>query len=274
MRGGAQSHLMRADDEQYYVVKFQNNPQHVRVLANEFLAARLAERVGLPVPRGEVIEVGEWLIANTPELHVQLAGQKLPCRPGLQFGSRYAVDPRVGQVFDYLPEEVLPRVRNLDAFAGVLAFDKWTCNANGRQAVFCRKARERNYSAAFIDFGHCFNHGEWTFPDSPLRGVYMRNAVYAGVTGWAAFEPWLQRIEEFDEKTLWQCADGIPPEWYGADWEALERLCETLLKRRSRVRELIESFRDSSRTPFPDWGEHPRVPTDEHRSKREKAFVN
>jgi hypothetical protein len=38
MRGGAQSHLMRCDDGGYYVVKFQNNPQHLRILANEMLA--------------------------------------------------------------------------------------------------------------------------------------------------------------------------------------------------------------------------------------------
>src|SRR4030081_3163298 len=52
MRGGAQSHLMRCDDGHYYVVKFRNNPQHERVLANEFLATRLAERGGLPVAGG------------------------------------------------------------------------------------------------------------------------------------------------------------------------------------------------------------------------------
>ncbi len=39
MRGGAQSHLMRCDDSHYYVVKFQNNPQHRRVLVNELLGA-------------------------------------------------------------------------------------------------------------------------------------------------------------------------------------------------------------------------------------------
>ncbi|HVP43077.1 MAG TPA: HipA family kinase [Terriglobales bacterium] len=254
MRGGAQSQMMRADDGNYYVVKFQNNPQHVRVLANELLATRLAECIGLPVAVPEVVEVGGWLIEHTPELRVELAGQSLRCVPGLQFGSRYLVDPLAGQVFDYIPDELLERVKNMDAFAGVLAFDKWTCNANGRQAAFWRKSRERRYAAAFIDQGYCFNAGEWTFPDSPLRGVYMRNAVYAGVSGWASFEPWLERIEEFGEKTLWQCAEGIPPEWYGADWEALERLCEMLLKRRTRVRELIESFRDSSRAPFPNWG--------------------
>ena len=37
MRGGAQSHLMLGADDNMYVVKFQNNPQHMRVLANELL---------------------------------------------------------------------------------------------------------------------------------------------------------------------------------------------------------------------------------------------
>ncbi|MGH9520696.1 MAG: HipA family kinase [Terriglobales bacterium] len=50
MRGGAQSHLMRASDGHFYVVKFLNNPQHPRVLANEWLGARLAHALGLPVP--------------------------------------------------------------------------------------------------------------------------------------------------------------------------------------------------------------------------------
>jgi hypothetical protein len=253
MRGGAQSHLMRADDEQYYVVKFQNNPQHVRVLANELLASRLAERVGLPVAHGVVIEVTPWLIDNTPELHVQMAGDKLRCRAGLQFGSAYAVHPRLGQVFDYLPEQFFGRVRNLDAFAGMLAFDKWVCNSDSRQAVFYRMARERKYTAVFIDHGHCFNHREWDFPDSPLRAVFAWNAAYAQVECWRSFQPWLGRIEQFDERVGYACAEEVPPEWYGGDPDQIERLMARLLNRRARVKELITAFRDSNRNPFPNW---------------------
>src|ERR1700761_371665 len=54
MRGGAQSQLMLASDGHLYVVKFRNNPQHVRVLANELLATRLAESAGLAVPPSEI----------------------------------------------------------------------------------------------------------------------------------------------------------------------------------------------------------------------------
>ena len=253
MRGGAQAHLMRASDNNFYVVKFQNNPQHPRVLANDFIATRLAERVGLPVPQTEVIEVEDWLVQHTPELTIQLAQQTLPCQAGLQFGSRFVVDPAAGQVFDYLPELALAQVKNLAAFAGVLALDKWTCNANGRQAAFYRRGRERKYTAVFIDQGYCFNAGEWTFPDAPLRGVYLRNEVYEWVRGWESFEPWLSRVEQLDAQQIWQCAEGVPPEWYGSDFDALERLVESLVQRRARVRALITEFRNCSRRPFPYW---------------------
>jgi hypothetical protein len=35
----------------------------------------------------------------------------------------------------------------------------------------------------------------------------------------------------------------------------MEALVEKLLTRRSRIRELIEGFRNSDRRPFPKWGE-------------------
>jgi hypothetical protein len=254
MRGGAQSQLMLGADGRLWVVKFKNNPQHIRVLPNELIATRLAQAIGLTVPATDVVEVSEWLIANSPGMHVETArGHAEKYTPGLQFGSRFVGGLMPGQVVDYLPEPQLDEVRNLAEFAGMLAVDKWTGNCNGRQAVFERRPRERKYRATFIDQGFCFNAGEWTFPDSPLRGVYARNRVYAGVTGWANFEPWLSRIEEMDGDTLWNIADIVPPEWYGGDMTTIERLLEQLLRRRGRVRELIASFRDSNREPFPMW---------------------
>jgi len=253
MRGGAQAHLMRCSNGHFYVVKFRNNPQHRRVLANELLATRLAEWAGLPVPATDLVEVDEWLVEHTPELHIQLAHDVVQCEPGLHFGSRYAVDPLEGQVFDYVPAEMLGRVRNLETFAGILVLDKWTGNADGRQAAFWRKSRERKYTAAFIDQGHCFNAGEWTFPDYPLRGVYARNEVYAGVQGWESFEPWLSRVEKMEEHIVWSLARDIPPEWYGGEWDELDRLVRTLIVRRGLVRELIQAFRISARMPFPEW---------------------
>jgi hypothetical protein len=102
------------------------------------IATGLAGCAGLPLPVPEVVEVGRWLIDHTPDLHVQLAHNIVRCLAGLQFGSRYIVNPLVGRTFDYFPVEMLDRVRNLDAFAGMLALDKWMGNKDNRQVAFWR----------------------------------------------------------------------------------------------------------------------------------------
>jgi len=145
MRGGAQSHLMRCEDGGYYVVKFQNNPQGARILANELLGTRLAARMGLPTPAAAVVEVRENLIEHTDDLVIQLGRGRTRCRAGLQFGSRYPGSPADTVVYDFLPDEQLREVVNLADFCGMLVFDKWTCNTNGRQAVFFRAHAESRY---------------------------------------------------------------------------------------------------------------------------------
>jgi len=254
MRGGAQGQLMLGADGHVYVVKFQNNPQHRRVLANELMASRLAAAAGLTVPETDLVEVSSWLVENTPELEIDLGQAQVRCQAGLQFGSRFAGGTMPGQVVDFLPEEQMVELKNLGEFAGILALDKWTGNANGRQAVFVRKQRERRYKAVFIDFGYCFHAGEWRFEDAPLRGVYYRNDVYEEVRGWESFEPWLTRLETMPAETIWETANAVPPEWYGGDQTEMEMLVEKLLKRQSRIRELVEAFGNSDRRPFPKWG--------------------
>jgi hypothetical protein len=159
---------------------------------------------------------------------------------------------------DYLPDGLLERVVNVADFAQVLVLDKWTCNADGRQAVFHHETpRSRRYTATFIDQGYCFNAAEWTFPDFPLRGVYATNCVYQGVTGWEAFEPALTRAEEMDSEAIWRCAPDIPEEWYEGDRDGLHRLVDELYRRRCLIRRLISIFRESARNPFPNWCDVP-----------------
>lgn len=253
MRGGAQSHLMRASDGFFYIVKFQNNPQDVRVLANEWFATRLAQRLGIPVPEPKVIEVSSWLIEHTPELRCDLGGKKVPFTSGLCFGSRYIEDAHVGTALDYLPECEFDRVANLGDFARVLVLDKWTSNSDGRQCVFSRGPRARKYRVTFIDFGYCFNAGEWTFPDAPLRGVYTCNRVYESVTGWKSFEPALARAQNMSMDEIREGAAGLPLEWYGQDMEGMERIITTLYNRHRLIPELITAVRESTRNPFPNW---------------------
>lgn len=284
MRGGAQSHLMRCSDGKdhnlYFVVKFQNNPQHSRVLVNELLGNRIAGRMGLPVPRVEIVKVNAEIIRLTPALCIEMPRSSTPCCPGLQFGSAHPGDPRRMTLHDFLPDEQLREVKNVHDFAGMLVFDKWTCNTNGRQTLFFRdsengaghggpggnghhmtvpgsspssSAAGAEYSTVMIDQGFCFNAGEWNYPDAPLRGLYARNRVYEGVTGMESFMPWIRRVENFTDRILEDFAKEVPPEWYDDDFDALKRLLEQLLRRVKRLEELILDAKRSSRQPFANW---------------------
>ena len=258
MRGGAQAHLMRCQGDtldEFYVVKFQNNPQAARggrILCNELLGTRLAARIGLPTQPPAVVEVSRELIRYTTDLVVQVGAGAIPCTPGLQFGSRYPGHPAQIAVHDFLPDDTLAEVENLRDFAGMLVLDKLLCNTNGRQAIFYRELGS-HYRAVFVDQGFCFNAGEWNFPDAPLRGIYPKRCVYAGVTAMESFEPWLERVERLTPSVLDGIASEIPPEWYDEDQEALFNLLEQVYRRRKKVPDLVLEAKNSNRQPFVNW---------------------
>lgn len=150
---------MRASDGAYYVTKFQNSPQGVRILANEMFATSLGLWLGLPMPQPVAIEVCDWLIEDTAELRVQVAEGQVPCSSGLQFGSRYPYDllNESMHIFDYLPEQMMAKVNESLAFARVLVLDKWLGNTDGRQSIYMKKPRARHFKVMFIDQGYCLN---------------------------------------------------------------------------------------------------------------------
>lgn len=108
MRGASQPWLVRCEDGASYVVKFQNNPQHARVLANEMLACRLAQRVGLPVAAPAFVEVSLEVLANHPQLAFELGERREAIRPGTHFGSQFPGIPSRTLVVDFLPDRPAP----------------------------------------------------------------------------------------------------------------------------------------------------------------------
>ncbi|HEV2416728.1 MAG TPA: HipA family kinase [Terriglobia bacterium] len=258
MRGGSQPWLVRCEDGGHYVIKFRENPQHVRVLANEMLGGLLARLIQLPVADFAFVEVppalAEQLRSGAPGGSETLALERLD--PGPHFGSRFPGDPAETLAVEFLPDHLLRQVRNLrEAFLGALAFDKWTCNCDGRQLVFHRQpgARRQGYTACLIDQGFCFNDGDWSFPDSVLRGLHPRRLVYEGVRGAESFEPFLSRIENLGASELEACARRIPPGWCDGESAGPIRLAESLYARRRKLRQALIDLKNSEFNPFPNW---------------------
>ena len=184
MKGGAQSQA-QCDATMAAITSssFKNNPQHLRVLANEMLATRLAARLGICVPQVDVVDVTPDLIDLTSELVMQMPRGRVPCSSGRQFGSRFPGNPSVSVIHEYLPDEDLNCVTNLDDFLGMYVFDKWTCNTDSHQSIFveltnsCSPVSNKTFQAIMIDQGLCFNGGYWNFPDAPLRALYANGHV-------------------------------------------------------------------------------------------------
>ncbi len=187
---------------------------------------------------------------------------------GWQFGSLYPGDPERIGVYDFVPDALLHKVRNLEDFLGVLVFDKWVSNTDGRQAVFFRaRVREwvplaaeahpltMGFIAMMIDHGFTFNGPEWNFIDSPVQGLYPRKLVYDGVTSLAQFEPWLERVVHFPEAIVDQACKQVPPEWLAGEEDQFERMVEQLMRRRKRVPDLILDARRAKVSPFGSWKE-------------------
>jgi hypothetical protein len=232
------------------------------VLANEMLAARLARLVGLPVAQPAFVEVHSSLIRSNPHLIFDIGERREAIQPGLQFGSRFPGAASQTLVVDFLPDRLLRRVRGLEStFFGALVFDKWTCNCDGRQVIFHRPAAEEKspYSVAMIDQGFCFNDGDWSFPDSPMRGIYPRRLVYENVMGLESFEPFLTRIENFSTGDLENCIHDIPKDWCEPDATKLSHLAETLYARRRQVRQALIDVKNCALDPFPNWGRREAV---------------
>jgi hypothetical protein len=264
MRGGAQSHLLEADDGRFYVVKFIDNPQHRRILVNELLGSAFLRYLQISTPETALINLSAEFLQENPDVSIQLGSRRKEVTPGWHFGSCFPGDPARLAVYDFLPDVLLGQVVNVSHFLGVLVVDKWMANANGRQSIYFRaRVREwipgaagssqTGFVASMIDQGFVFNGPYWEFPESPIQGLAPRTLVYQSVRTMDDFQPWLDQVVHFPEEVIDAAAKRVPPPWLNGDEDQFEALLERLLKRRKRVPDLVLDCRSARTNPFLNW---------------------
>ena len=249
MRGGAQAHLLEADDGNFYVVKFRNNPQHRRILINELIATTVLEYLQIATPRTAFVNVDKSFLGANPGIHMQSGPRRIEIEAGWHFGSRFPGNPEVTAVYDFLPDPLLLQVANRGDFRSALVFDKWMGNSDGRQCIFFRAnvylgssaVGAPGYVVQMIDNGYVFNGSHWAFLESAILGVYARKQVYGGVRSLEDFEPMLTRVMNFPEEVIDQAWKRIPPEWLEGDDDAVLQLLEQLYRRRKCVPSLLSA---------------------------------
>jgi hypothetical protein len=265
MRGGAQAHLVEADDGGYYIVKFRNNPQHRRILINELIAAEILSHLQIASPEYRIVRTSAEFLEHNRDIYIQMGTRRLEIEAGWHFGSRHPGNPETLAIYDFIPDALLNQVANAEQFRAVLVFDRWVANADGRQSVFFRAQlkdwlagpgippRKLGFVVSMIDHGFAFDGPHWKLPESAITGLYARRLVYEGVKSMDAFEPWLTRVMNFPPEVLDKALRRIPLEWLGDDQGELERMLEALLRRRKRIAELMHDCRKAPGNPFPRW---------------------
>lgn len=265
VRGGAQAHLLACDDGRFYVVKFRNNPQHRRILVNEWIASTFLRYLEISTPDTAIVNLTADFLEANPEVSIQLGSKTMAVEPGWHFGSCCPGDPARVSVYDFIPDILLQKVENLTDFLAVLAFDKWMANADARQSIFFRARIRQNrpgsaastektgFVARMMDHGYVFDGPHWAFTESPLQGLYFRPIVYQRVRGFEDFQPWLDRIVHFPEEIVDDALKQLPPQWLNGDRPQLESILTQLMNRRRRVPDLIRDSAKGRMNLFPNW---------------------
>lgn len=237
-------HLLQCDDGQTYVVKFMNNPDGPGILANEWIAYRLARLVNLPVAPCRIVHIKRELIRMYPVLN----NLRVPAGPHL--GSLFAEDAVP------LSEAVnLRACGNIRHAAGMIAFDHWINNWDRHltDANLLYLPNERKLM--MIDHSDAFFGPDWDLDAYRERPDDME--VFWGklyelfvpfIDGPDPFGPSLAVIESISEEALLRVTRGLPKQWAIPEGDVME-LVDFLLLRKDRVRETLQSLKKY----FPIW---------------------
>jgi hypothetical protein len=230
----------------------------------------LLNRLGLTCPEIGFIRITSEFLRSNPNVNIQ--GGVSPQTPpvGIHFGSCLPGRPNHDFVSRTVSDNVLKGVTNLQEFAGVLVFDKWTSHQDHRQCVF-EFVPQSQVRALWIDNGHVFGGPSWEFFDSPLLGLYSRHTVYEMVHSWAYFEPWLEIVRDMPQEFLECIVREIPDEWVCDDYKELIRVIERLMIRRRLVPRLIEDAIENLPSAFPNWKRENRTRTVEFEACEKRA---
>jgi hypothetical protein len=240
MRGGSQAQLVLGDDGNTYVAKFLGNPEGNRTLINEWMMCRLMTDIGISTPRLRVLELPSSLPLSE-QLYFEVGNERIAPQGPLHLGSQCPVDPEKISIYDFLPNKLLPKVRNLAEFGSMFVFDQWTGKADGRQAIF---VGDRNvetgigFRAYFIDHGSACGGGEWELRDRGLASVDSRICSHIDLT--VVVEKAFCHIETINEMAIVTAAEGVPSSWFAkGDRECLDILLAKLKLRQVNLRSLI-----------------------------------
>ncbi|MGB6603008.1 MAG: hypothetical protein WBE65_01750 [Steroidobacteraceae bacterium] len=232
--GGSKSQVFRLADGRFAVVKFPENAQGERVLANEFLCCQLAEDLGLPINLARLVSIDERTL-RAPRKANQIPADY---SAGIRCGMIRFEQNQVCQA-----PEVLAQCGNAADLHAVALFEQFVCRGDGRQLLMYPPAAPTGGKPKFFaayDYGFAFG-GQPNWSAASLAGLpavvlpmnpFDNNKEYADGTPLSPGIELLRKLTgaEMGEVLMRMC----PPRW-GVPPEDVAALVPALLDRAARL---------------------------------------
>ncbi len=172
-----------ANDNTSYIVKFKNNPQSTRVLANEIIANSIAKLINIPIPEFSIINIDDKLVKHINNIN------KVDFISGNQFASKYISNSFVATgefevplvpINTYVPTtyllnenfETLKKTINFQDWTKVIIFETLIQNIDFRkQNILFNNKINKFYT---IDHGFAFKNQKW----SEINFKNIKNLLY------------------------------------------------------------------------------------------------
>lgn len=222
--GASEAHSCLAENGEEYIIKGPAFvPQHPTVAANEWIAARLADALGLPVLDHRIVSMGGDLF----------------------FASAWMQKPTFYPAID---AEIFQKCENRDRAYGVVVFDCWLINKDRHGAnLVVRNSRHGNHLMILNDHSHLLvsplgpfdtEHlpGSVSLPPAPFICLpFIRDAI----TDPGGIRNALDQVEALPERFIRDAVHSTPQSLLSHSDQAI--YADFLVDRRGCLREVMQA---------------------------------
>jgi len=245
--GGSGAQVFSDEDGIKFVVKFKENPQGLRVLANELVSNKLGLYLEVPMPEGCVVDIPQEVINLTPA--IGSARPTCPVTTGPHFGVR-----RLSDYWKTPPPGELSKIKNMDSVPGIFVFDLLTLNSDRKPEHLLLAKGDFDHAGRYvsaIDHGHCFGAPAWDVniaQNVDRDNLQVIPGLMECVVGATPFQTFIDRLRSLDRTTIDTIINQIPADW-GLSTAEMTALANFLEARKNRVEAILLNHR----AQFPKW---------------------
>ncbi|OAB34108.1 HipA family kinase [Paenibacillus glacialis] len=217
--GVTKPYILLGNDGNSYYTKFKENPETSRILANEFVCAKIAKFLDLPLASPTLINVDQDFIDIFGTEITEHIESDVSISKGLHFGTK-----KINKAFQIVNSKMIESATNIKAIPEIILFDQLICNTdrdrNGGNLIF----DQSKMKIVVIDHSHAFDIGPlWDAHQLEIRvgsqfepfahDGYIFRKLVPFVKGNNPFDPIIVKMLGMTSEFLWHTISSIPDEW-------------------------------------------------------------